>query len=368
MSAQLKLMSVGLRSVSVSRSPKNIRFARMWKLNESGLGRIGSADSASISIRQGITAAQVLGAGTAALLSKNNIIGEGLLHLDRLDAFLTDGNLSELKKTGMELRVGNEFDRANTREAIIGRLADERDDYFVSRYEKKHARVSGALKSLVFGDVAAWNEKRRSLSSIEIDLSGADLSGAKLPKVDLRGTRLYGADLSYAKLLNADLSDVDATGAYCWDTDFSHSRLIGTKLPCANLSYARLRSARLMNVDLAGALLPYSNLERADLTDADIRKVDIVGATLGNASLRNARFSDADAGLADFSGVDMTGADLSGTDFGGASLVGAILLKANLAGANLNQAILSEASVSNDQRHSIIANTTIGYSTIVWSD
>ena len=60
-----------------------------------------------------------------------------------------------------------------------------------------------------------------------VDLSGADLSGAKLYKADLSGANLHGVNLKNVDLSEANLKNVDLSGAtLCntitpWGTDNS---------------------------------------------------------------------------------------------------------------------------------------------------
>lgn len=82
-------------------------------------------------------------------------------------------------------------------------------------------------------------------TDIDLDLSGADLSGA-----DLTETNLNGADLRGANLVGADLSGAD---------------LVRAKLSGADLSRADLCFA-----DLTGADLTDVNLHRANLREADL--------------------------------------------------------------------------------------------------
>ncbi|OYD91940.1 hypothetical protein CDG76_25180 [Nostoc sp. 'Peltigera membranacea cyanobiont' 210A] len=90
----------------------------------------------------------------------------------------------------------------------------------------------------------------------EVDLSGAvwdkwenpigapDLSGINLSRAKLRKSRLVGINFSDAKFIHADLIDA--------------------KLSCANLSRADLSSANLINADLIRANLSCANLRDSD--------------------------------------------------------------------------------------------------------
>jgi uncharacterized protein YjbI with pentapeptide repeats len=101
------------------------------------------------------------------------------------------------------------------------------------------------------------NDLNRALSG-EVNLSGADLSGANLHLADLSG-----ANLRRANLRNADLSN-----AY----------LLGADLSEADLSEVDLSAADLTSVSLRGA----------DLRGADLSKVDSVGDLLSEVDFANA--------------------------------------------------------------------------------
>jgi uncharacterized protein YjbI with pentapeptide repeats len=99
-----------------------------------------------------------------------------------------------------------------------------------------------------------------------IDLSGADLTKAKLK----------GANLT-----KADLSKVNLYGSY--------------------MKRANLNSAYLINANLRGAILTGADLSIADLTGADLSIADLTGANLSDAKLYGADLSGAD--LRDATGI-----------------------------------------------------------------
>jgi hypothetical protein len=97
-------------------------------------------------------------------------------------------------------------------------------------------------------------------SSIEADLSEANLrwanlSEANLFKANLSGANLFKADLSGANLSKADLRWANLSGA----------NLSGTGLSKANLSGANLFGADLSKADLSKADLRWANLSGAKL-------------------------------------------------------------------------------------------------------
>ena len=125
-------------------------------------------------------------------------------------------------------------------------------------------------------------------------------------RADLRGANLYGVFLRGADLRFADLSGAD-------------------------LRWASLRWANLYNANLR-----YANLGWADLHRADLRGTDLEWASLGGVDLRGAKLN----------GADLTGAYLRESNLGWADLSGALLRKANLTGATLTRAVRTGADLT----------------------
>ena len=169
----------------------------------------------------------------------------------------------------------------------------------------------------------------------EADLSGADLSEAKLPHANLSG-----ADLSEAKLFEADLSGADLSGA-----DLSFAKLSGADLPNAklfqaDLSFAKLSGADLFQADLSGADLRYANLSGAD-------------SDLSNANLSNANLSGADSDLsnANLSNANLSGADLSEAKLSGANLTNSVIISSqNYESLKLNEKTNFADAITNDTK------------------
>lgn len=114
--------------------------------------------------------------------------------------------------------------------------------------------------------------KARSLH-LSLDLSAADLGGAKLIDANLRDAILSDANLSGAELLGANLTKAVASKA-----DLSRANLVGANLFGANLSGA----------DLSGA-----NLIETNLRDADLERADFTGAVMWCTNIANTDLSDA---------------------------------------------------------------------------
>ena len=146
--------------------------------------------------------------------------------------------------------------------------------------------------------VQVWNKWRAKNLGFQVDLFGADLSGA-----DLRQANLSGADLRQANLWKADLREANLSGA-----NLSGASLMGAYLNRAHLGGAHLYAAHLMGADLNGA----------DLREANLNETNLSGALLMGANLKRANLS---------------GADLSGADLRGTSLIRTVIDKAKISGS-----------------------------------
>lgn len=148
------------------------------------------------------------------------------------------------------------------------------------------------------------------------------LSGAKLIKVNLAGTNLFGVNLENADLRNANLTATNLAGA-C---------LSAAELYQANLSFSNLTGCNLSN----------TNAKQANFCN-----VNLMSAELSKAQLQNAKFSNTN-----LSGANLNHAELNGCDFSYAQLRGAVLTQTNLHRANLRNAVLINADLSQaDLRH-----------------
>ena len=113
--------------------------------------------------------------------------------------------------------------------------------------------------------------KLEKKEKLELDLSGANLSGANLSNVNLNGANLSGtvllkANLSGVKLFEADLTTADLTRA-----DLTGAKFVTANLGNAILIRANLFLSILLNTDLTRANLSGTNLSHAiGLTQAQL--------------------------------------------------------------------------------------------------
>jgi uncharacterized protein YjbI with pentapeptide repeats len=194
-----------------------------------------------------------------------------------------------------------------------------------------------------------------------IDFEQADLTSAKLERVNLQGVILRKADLSDADLYLADLQHANLQGAI----------LVRTMLASANLQSVNLADADMNSVQMAMANLTEANLERSSLLHADMQacclqkanltssamhSADLSGANLEGATLQNAVFGRGSRLIEKKEGnsIYWYAKPTNPTNFTDASLEGANLRGVNLdeaetAGANLTNADLTDAKINNKQ-------------------
>ena len=175
------------------------------------------------------------------------------VYYDRLSALLVDKNLLAIaaKKKAREAAKKNAAAEGVKPEASEGSDAKpEEEEVLDSALDVIRARTLSILRRFE-DDKERKNSVIRFLleadfiSKLELNLSGAELSGAdffqaSLIGANLSGANLFGADLYRANLIGADLSCADLRGA---------------NLSCAELSGAALNGAELNGADIGGAKL-----------------------------------------------------------------------------------------------------------------
>lgn len=177
--------------------------------------------------------------------------------------------------------------------------------------------------------VEPWNQWRRTNPDIEPDLSGADLSDARLGQINFQDTNLSSARLGFA--------------------DLSLANLEGANLSSSHISSATLSFANLTAANLSGATLSFASLRFADCRDASLSGANLSFADLSHSDCANVLFSRADLSCAQLQGTILRGSDLSRATLSGATLAGANLVGAQALTANLNQCVLTGAVVADWQ-------------------
>ncbi len=144
-------------------------------------------------------------------------------------------------------------------------------DYKLLYIQKERVIASFKHPSTYYRNISMledWILKRIEVEKSKENLSGADLSDAKLIKAKLSNANLSSADLSDAYLIQANLVSADLSNA-----DLSRAVLTQADLKEINLSGANLTDAYLIEADLQGADLEDTELLEAHLNGANLKQV-----------------------------------------------------------------------------------------------
>ncbi|UCD58170.1 MAG: toll/interleukin-1 receptor domain-containing protein [Candidatus Hydrogenedentota bacterium] len=145
--------------------------------------------------------------------------------------------------------------------------------------------------------IKTWNTWRKKNSDVVPELKDADLSGMKLPKIDLSKAVLCGAtmrhtDLSRANLVGADLSYTTVQFSFFEGADLRRAVARGAHISASFLNDADLRHANLEDAILDLTMFKGTRLNSANLTAVVLRGVFLRGADLNAAVLYRTVFDD----------------------------------------------------------------------------
>jgi len=115
-----------------------------------------------------------------------------------------------------------------------------------------------------------WNKWRKQNYETIVDLKSVDLSGRKLPEIDLSR-----ADLANANLSHSDLSH----------SGFRGSDLINADLKKSNLSRADFSDANLRNADLRSSIMIVTIFLDTNLSQANWENATVGWCSFGNVDL-----------------------------------------------------------------------------------
>lgn len=202
---------------------------------------------------------------------------------------------------------------------------------------------------------------RAGVQLARTDLSGMELSGARLEELDLVGVRMVGAQLDHASFAGSMLARADLSLATGQDVRFDRAEMasvdlssavitsssfVGTRLPHAILTLGNFRQSVFDRADLRRVVARVAVFDRASfagarLEEADLRATSLEHADLSHVSgrrlvLASARASGIVATGADLTHLDATGADLSGAQFNGARLGDAIFVVARIGASSID--------------------------------
>jgi uncharacterized protein YjbI with pentapeptide repeats len=161
---------------------------------------------------------------------------------------------------------------------------------------------------LTHADLVDASLQRADLSGANLllaDFTGADLNCANLRGTTSTSDKELGHVRRGPKFCEAILRGAQMQDCYCAMSDFSGSQLADVNLTGANLEGAKLSNNDLAGAGLRGANLATADLTNSDLSGADLREArlvntdfagaDLSGADVSSADLQGANFADARA-------------------------------------------------------------------------
>src|SRR5262245_29402774 len=117
------------------------------------------------------------------------------------------------------------------------------------------------------------------------DFESEDLRAARLPNIDLRGSRLSAARLDGAILSGACFRAANMRGVSLVGADLRRTGLREALLADADLRHADLRESNLLDADLTGALMQGARIDGAAFNAVSLRSAELDGALFGGVAL-----------------------------------------------------------------------------------
>ena len=238
-------------------------------------------------------------------------------YFDRLSVLLIDKNLIALSNKSNSPKIT--FIPLSNK-SQLSTITPEEQELLDSSLDVIRARTLSILRRFENdaerkGSVINFLIETEIIGKSKLNLSRADLSGARL-----EGAKLSGANLERADLRGANLKEADLKGANLIRADLQKANLLWAELQEAKLLWANLEGANLQGANLQGANLSLAKLLWANLQGAELQGAELQGAKLEGAELQGADLSGANLSLAKLEGANLEGADLSGAKLSLANL------------------------------------------------
>ncbi len=201
--------------------------------------------------------------------------------------------------------------------------------------------------SILKQGVKIWNKWRDNNPTIEIDLTGADLSNIKLGDVNFYRAKLNNANFSYSSLSFAYFSKANLYRANFKEADLSFASFSKANLTRANLSCAKLYRGDFRETILSNTNFNNARLYGAEFDRAYFYKAFLIEAYLNNANLTNVYLDKTDLTRANLSESNLKGTYLRNSilryvDFTDANLSCLIVLDSDFLGVNLTGACIQD--------------------------
>jgi len=181
------------------------------------------------------------------------------------------------------------------------------------------------------------------------NLQYQDLSGLRLPGLNLSHAVASGANFSTCQMMGTDFSHADLFATDFRDANLGEVNFDRADLRGADLSGANFESALLRGAIMTGVVLANTEMDSADLRDAkvtrgttdlalEVQKVlsqHALWVESNGADGTRAELQEEDLSRLDLSGIYLNGADLRGCNFAHSNLSKGVFVLSDLSGANL---------------------------------
>jgi Pentapeptide repeats (8 copies) len=206
--------------------------------------------------------------------------------------------IAHLASDKVEIRLGGIY--------TLERLAQESPTEYWLTIEILTAFVRERSLRVEVPPSPAWAHSPRVGDPILPTASRRQLQSSRIPTdiqavmtiLNRRDTRQDRPDriieLRESNLRHADLSGIELWGANLWKVNLRHAQLWQAKLVGASLGRANLSDASLWQADLEGAYLWKANLEGANLEQANLEGANLDGSNLKGANLLHTNLINTD--------------------------------------------------------------------------
>ena len=186
-------------------------------------------------------------------------------------------------------------------------------------------------------------EESTGLATPALNLSFANLDGARWNKMDLSDADLTACSMCRSRLGKANLRGAIAAGADLGQAELSGASLDGLRAYSVNFAGANLSKAVGSRPDFTGSDFSRANLFESRLPHANFSFADLGHANLAGSKLDHAVFKATRVDECNFQNSSLRCATMQNLDLARARLDGALLAESNLIEANLEGLSLAHA-------------------------
>lgn len=276
-------------------------------------------------------------------LSGANLTGADLTGADFTGANLTGTILTDAKlnnaiftRTTLASTVLNNADLTGARftePPLFGRTVDNRTRLQRATVPLSFLGANWSFLDLTKANLLNKEQLPKDLNAAyvildEVNLNGADLTGANLDHAQLKGTQLPNSILTGAKMNNGILIGTIFTNSYMWQAEMQNADITNAEFSGAELwgSKANLTGATAVNVSFNHAYL--ANMDFSNIKDKAFQ-----GCNFADACLVNAKFMNTVLGTFNGKQTSLANTCLQGAQFEGANLTEVNLTNAAIATA-----------------------------------